>query len=145
MFTAAVDRTFDIDIRTMWSLWTQAEHLGAWHRPSQAFGPTLATVDLRPGGAYRLEMIDPTGDVHATSGVYVEIDEPHRLVFTWQWDGSDHDTLVDVRLTESDGRTTVSITHTKLIDQAEADLHAEGWIGCLAMIADLYLDAETAR
>lgn len=145
MFTATVERTFDVDINTMWTLWTQAEHLSAWHRPSPEFGPTLATVDLRPGGSYRLEMIDPGGAVYAASGEYVEIDEPHRLLFTWQWDGNDHDTLVEVRLTDVDGCTTVAITHTKLVDQADADTHAEGWTGCLAMIAELDLGATATR
>ena len=141
LFTAQVDRTFDIDIDTMWTLWTTAEHLAAWHRPSPAFGPTLATVDLRLGGGYRLEMIDPTGQLHASSGVYVELDRPHHLAFTWRWDSSDHDTLVDVRLSEDAGKTTVAITHTKLLDQAEADIHAEGWIGCLTTLGERFATA----
>ncbi|KGN30198.1 activator of HSP90 ATPase [Knoellia sinensis KCTC 19936] len=125
----------------MWTLWTEAEHLGAWHRPSAAFGPTYATVDLRPGGSYRMEMLDPAGELHATSGTYVELDRPHRLSFTWRWDGSDHDTLVDVRLSEDGGRTRVAITHTKLVSQAEADRHAEGWIGCMSTLAATYSTA----
>ncbi|MDQ4212898.1 SRPBCC domain-containing protein [Microbacterium capsulatum] len=138
MFTANVDRTFALDIETMWELWTSAEHLSAWHRPSLEFGPTLATVDARVGGRYRLEMLDPAGEVHAVGGIYVEVDRPNRLLFTWQWDGSDNESLVEVSFTAVDDGTAVSIVHTKLVDQADADLHAEGWIGCLQSIAVLY-------
>jgi uncharacterized protein YndB with AHSA1/START domain len=143
MFTAYVDRTFDIDIDTMWTLWTEPEHLAAWYRLSLTFGPTVATADLRAGGSYRLEMIDPTGAGRGISGVYVEIARPHRLTFTWRWDDSDHDTLVEVRMTEDTGKTTVSITHTRLIDQPDADIHAEGWTGCLATLAELYTPRRT--
>lgn len=138
MFTAFVNRSFAIDVETMWNLWTDPAHLGAWHRPSTAFGPTLATADVRPGGAYRLEMIDPQGAVHSASGVYVEVDRPHRLVFTWKWSHSDNESVVEVTFTEDDGKTAVEITHTKLVDQADADLHAEGWTGCLQTLAALY-------
>lgn len=138
MFTANVARTFPLDIETMWELWTTAEHLSAWHRPSLEFGPTVASVDARVGGAYRLEMLDPNGDLHAVGGTYVEVDRPNRLLFTWLWDGSDNDTLVEVTFTSVGDGTAVSIVHTKLVDQADADRHAEGWIGCLQSIAVLY-------
>jgi uncharacterized protein YndB with AHSA1/START domain len=138
LFQARVERTFAIGIDTMWTLWTDPQHLGAWHRPSTEFGPTVATADVRPGGSYRLEMLAPTGEVHATSGIYVDVDRPHHLSFTWKWDGTDHDSLVDITSTEDDGKTTVAITHTRLVDQADADRHAEGWIGCLHTLAELY-------
>lgn len=138
MFTATADRTFAIGIETMWTLWTDPQHLGAWHRPSTAFGPTIATADVRPGGTYRLEMLAPDGSVHATGGTYVEVDRPRRLVFTWQWDGSPEETLVEVSLTEVDGKTTVAVNHTRFAEQAEADRHAEGWTGCLTTMAALY-------
>ncbi|MEE2524094.1 SRPBCC domain-containing protein [Pseudarthrobacter sp. J75] len=139
MFTATVDRTFALGIDKMWELWTSPEHLGAWHRPSMAFGPTLAAADVRPGGSYRLEMINPAGEVHATSGIYVDVEEPTRLAFTWKWEGADNETLVEVLLSEVDGGTNVSIIHTKLVDQADADLHLEGWTGCLNTLAELYV------
>ena len=40
------------------------------------------TLDARPGGAYR---IDYNGSDIA-SGSFVELDEPHRVVFTWGWE-----------------------------------------------------------
>ncbi|MDL9980446.1 SRPBCC family protein [Microbacterium sp. ASV49] len=138
LFTANVERSFALDIETMWELWTDPQHLGAWHRPSLEFGPTIATVDLRPGGTYRLEMLDPEGQVQAVGGTYLDIDRPHRLVFTWRWDGSDNDTRVEVRFADADGSTTVTIVHTDFVAQAEADMHAAGWAGCLETLAALY-------
>src|SRR3954467_14261328 len=68
--------------------WTKAEELKAWHAP----GPltvSLAEIDLRVGGAYRIHMQAPDGSEHRASGVYREIDPPRKVVYTWGWDG-DH-------------------------------------------------------
>lgn len=136
MFTANIDRTYDVDIATMWSLWTDPRHAGTWFRPSlDEFGPTVATIDLQVGGIYRIEMIRNTGEVHASTGQIVEIDEPGRLAFTWRWDGTEHESLVEVTFAEDDAKTTVAIRHTRLASQEDADRHAEGWIGCLESLA----------
>ena len=62
-----------------------------------------ATLDPVPGGEYRVGM---RGGVQA-SGVFLEIDPPRRVVFTWGWTG-DHPvppgtTRVVVTLTPRDG------------------------------------------
>lgn len=146
MFSLTVDRAFDIDLDTMWRLWTEPEHMAVWFRPSLTeFGPTLAQVDLRPGGAYRVEMVRPDGVVHATVGTYVTIERPTLLGFTWRWDGADDaaESYVEVRFAPDGARTTVTIDHTRLATQESADEHARGWAGCLASLAASY-DASPA-
>jgi uncharacterized protein YndB with AHSA1/START domain len=134
--TARVDRTFDVDIATMWSLWTDPEHLARWFRPSlDDYGPTLASIDLRPGGAYRLEMVRSDGETHAVAGTVVAVEEPTRLALTWHWEGNEHESRVDVTLTARGARTTVVIDHSDLLDETDAARHAEGWVGCLASLA----------
>lgn len=136
MATARIDRTFDVDIATMWSLWTDPGHLARWFRPSlEEFGPSVATLDLRPGGTYRIEMVRHDGEVHAVGGTVVAVEAPTRLTLTWRWDGSEHESLVEVTLTDEDGKTSVVIDHTGLIDRDDADRHTEGWVGCLASLA----------
>jgi uncharacterized protein YndB with AHSA1/START domain len=62
---------------------TTPEHLAQFWGPRGTSTPLdNITVDLRPGGAYRIEII-PT---HIASGEYVEIDPPRRLVYTWGWE-----------------------------------------------------------
>ena len=138
-FRVEVERAFSIDRATMWSLWTDQEHAARWMRPSiSEFAPTVASIDARPDGRYRFEMVGNDGSVRAVSGQFVEVDEPRRLVFTWSWDGVDEESLVEVMLSEVPEGTRVQISHTKLESQESADQHEQGWMGCLASITQLY-------
>ncbi len=120
----------------MWRLWTDPDHLARWFRPDlEEFGPSLASLDLRPGGAYRIEMVRLEGQIHAIAGTVVSVEEPSRLVLTWGWEGADHQSLVDVTVTDHRGKTTVAIAHTRLTDEEDAARHSEGWAGCLSSLA----------
>jgi uncharacterized protein YndB with AHSA1/START domain len=133
--TATASRTFPVDLATMWSLWTDPAHLGRWFRPSvDEYGATLASVDLREGGEVRFEMLRTTGEVHAVSGRIVGLEPPHRLSYTWRWDGEENESVVELAFTETDGGTNVEITHTRLVDQADAERHAAGWNGMLSTL-----------
>jgi len=46
----------------------------------------LAEVDLRVGGRYRIRMQEPDGASHTVTGVYLEVDPPRRVVYTWHWE-----------------------------------------------------------
>ncbi len=135
--SATASRTYPVDADTMWALWTDPEHLSRWFRPStEEFGPTTASVDLRESGAVRFEMIRRDGGLHAVSGHIVGFERPHRLSYTWRWDGGDNESLVDIEFIPVDGGTTVAITHTSLVDEVDAERHAAGWTGMLCSLAD---------
>lgn len=46
------------------------------------FTNPVCELDVRPGGAIRIHMRGPDGTVYPMTGVYQEIVEPERLVFT---------------------------------------------------------------
>jgi uncharacterized protein YndB with AHSA1/START domain len=85
-----------------------------------------ATLEPVPGGAYRVSM---RGGVQAI-GEFVEIDPPHRLVFTWGWT-HEHpvppgSTRVEVTFDEQDGGTHVVLRHFDLPDEQNYH-HRGGW------------------
>jgi len=86
-----------------------------------------ATLDPVPGGIVR--WTHPNGDTVA--GRYVEVDPPHRLVFTYGWERPEvqippGSTTVEIDLTSRpDGATTVRLIHSGLGDAADA--HHGGW------------------
>lgn len=86
-----------------------------------------ATLEPVPGGTYRVSM---RNGVEA-SGVFVEVDPPHRLVFTWGWSRDDDvapgTTRVVVTLSAEDGGTRVVLRHYDLPDDQQRDHHGQGW------------------
>jgi len=96
-----------------------------------------ATLEAVPGGCYRVHIRDGIEAV----GEFVEVDPPHRLVFTWGWT-HDHEvpagtTRVVITLQAEYGGTRVILRHYDLPDAGQRDHHRKGW--------DFYLDRLSAR
>ncbi len=86
-----------------------------------------ARLDPLPGGEYRVGM---RGGVQAV-GVFLEVDPPRRVVFTWGWTGDGPvppgSTRVEVTLHEQDGGTLVLLRHHGLPGDAQRNQHRTGW------------------
>lgn len=87
---------------------------------------TVARIDPRPGGEFWL---DVTGDAIAR-GAYITVDRPHRVVFSWGWEGSDDvppgSSTVAVELTADGDETVVELVHSGL-PGGQDDEHRKGW------------------
>ena len=90
-----------------------------------------ALLDPRPGGTFRVE---PNGrDV--VVGEYVEVEPPHRVVFTWGLDGAaPGSTRVEVTLEPDGDGTRLTLLHHGLAGPLR-DAHAEGWAHYLGRLA----------
>jgi uncharacterized protein YndB with AHSA1/START domain len=86
-----------------------------------------ATLEPVPGGCYRVLMRDGV----EAAGEFVEIDPPHRLVFTWGWTQDravpPGTTRVVVTLEAERGGTRVILRHYGLPDHGQRDHHRTGW------------------
>lgn len=96
-----------------------------------------ASLEPKPGGVYRVKMRDGV----EASGEFVEVDPPHRIVFTWGWN-HDHavapgSSRVEVTLESEGDGTRVVLQHHGLPDQAQRAHHRLGW--------ELYLDRLVSR
>ena len=78
-------RTFDAPPSLVFALWSSAEHLKRWMGPKNYTCPE-ATIDFRVGGAYRAMIKSAEHGESWFSGVYREIVQDKRLVFTFRWD-----------------------------------------------------------
>jgi uncharacterized protein YndB with AHSA1/START domain len=77
-------RVFDAPRERIWREWTEPEAFADWFGGPTSDNPLdLVSMDVRPGGAWRLTMYAEPGrrriDWH---GEYLEVDEPERLVFS---------------------------------------------------------------
>jgi uncharacterized protein YndB with AHSA1/START domain len=95
------------------------------------------TVVLEPvaGGLYRVGMRDGVEAV----GRFVEVDFPHRVVFTWGWTDrfavAPGSTRVEVTLTEEAGGTHVVLRHYGLPSEEQRGHHRSGWEAYLGRLA----------
>ena len=117
-----LERSIRIEARpeTVYSFFTDPKKMVLWKG-------TLAELDPRPGGIYRVEI---TGDDIA-SGEYVELVPYNRIVFTWGWEGEDSPLLpgsstVEITLVEDHGATLLTLRHLGL-PAPLIKTHGEGW------------------
>ena len=135
-------RTIRAPRQRVFDAWTKAEELKAWHAP----GPltvSFAEIDLRPGGKYRIHMLEPDGKEHRVSGVYREIDPPKKVVYSWGWDG-DHpvkDSTVTLEFFERGDFTEVVLTHEGITHDGEREGHTKGWTSILDKLEARYPQA----
>ena len=80
------ERVIDATVDEAFALFTEPERLRRWQAVS-------ASVDLKVGGDYRLTVVP--GSI--ACGTFAEIDPGKRLVYTWGWQGTDHETKTQLR------------------------------------------------
>ncbi len=95
-----------------------------------------ATFDARPGGEFRVEVIPG----HTAAGEFVELDPPHRLVYTFGWEDGvsvvpPGGSTVEIELTPSGAGTALRFTHRDLPSAAAAESHGQGWDHYLGRLA----------
>lgn len=74
-----ITRLFDAPRELVWRVWTDPSQLEHWWGP-HACASTGCCVELRVGGAFRLDMHAPNGDTYPCRGTIREVDAPCRLV-----------------------------------------------------------------
>jgi uncharacterized protein YndB with AHSA1/START domain len=135
-----IKRVFDAPRELVFKAWTDPEHLKQWSAP-QGFTIPVAEGDLRPGGKWRSMMRKPDGTELWLGGVYREIVEPERLVFTHAWDDKNgrpgHETVVTVTLVERDGKTEMTFRQGLFESVESRDGHQGGWTECFDRLEEL--------
>src|SRR2546426_539850 len=105
----SITRVFDAARELVWKEWTEPERFADWFGGPESEVPLrTVSMDVRPGGAWRLTMLaGPGRRVIRWKGEYQEVVEPERLVFTVSdQPGDEAYELVTVVLTDlGDGRT----------------------------------------
>src|SRR5579862_8212448 len=77
----ALTRIIDAPREKVFRAWTDPTLLKQWFAPLPWTTP-VAELDVRPGGGNRIVMRSPDGEDMPNRGVYLEVVENERLVFT---------------------------------------------------------------
>lgn len=76
-----VTRVFDAPGELVWNAWTDPKQVAQWWGP-KGFTNPVCRLDARVGGAWHIVMRAPDGTEYPCGGVYREVVNPERLVFT---------------------------------------------------------------
>jgi uncharacterized protein YndB with AHSA1/START domain len=117
-----IERVLPAGIERVYDAWTRVELLTRWYCPNPTWDLKVQ-ADVRVGGDWVAEM-----GPHVVRGTYLEVEPPHRLVFSWRWDGTDDEpTRVEVSLSEVADGTRMLLSHTGFADAEDAANHRTGW------------------
>ena len=147
-----ITRDFDAPRSLVFKAWTDCERLISWWGP-KGFTTPLCDIDLRSKGAFHYCMRSAEGKDYCGKGVYREIVEPERIIYTdffvdekgnpvppshygispdWP-----QETLVTVTFAEHDGKTRLTLQHSLgSVPASERDLCQQGWSESLDKLAE---------
>ena len=131
-------RVINAPVERVYAAWTDPEMLRLWLAPGDAI-VVCAVADVAVGGTFLVEMSGSDGRRWLVRGTYRDVVPQRRLIHTWRWEGSDVESLVTVEFEpEPAGKTRLTLTHSRFLQEETRDEHMRGWTGCLAKLGALW-------
>lgn len=133
-------RSYPVAPEQVWRALTDAEAVKRWWGPGGNEPVSLAQLDVRAGGRFRIVFGGPEGKAHECAGVYKEVVPNRKLVFTWTWPNStpERESLVTIEFKAAGRGTELVFLHEQLFDETVRDNHERGWSESFAKL-DHYL------
>jgi len=138
-------RIIDAPPEKVFKAWTDPELLKQWFAPLPYTTP-VAELDVRPGGASLIIMRSPDGTDMPNRGVYLEVVENQRLVFTDNytkaWELSEKPFMTVILTFEDEGgktKYTARVCHWTVPDREAHEKMGfhQGWAQCTDQLAQL--------
>jgi uncharacterized protein YndB with AHSA1/START domain len=129
----------------LFKAWTDPELLKQWFAPSPWTTPIVET-DVRAGGSSLIVMRSPEGNEFPNHGVYLEVVENERLVFTnaysKAWEPSEKPFMTVILTFEDmngDTRYTALVRHWTIADREAHEKMGfhQGWAICTEQLSAL--------
>ncbi len=146
-----ITRVFDAPRELVFKAWADPEHLTRWYAP-RGCTVTFRKLEFRLGGTFHSCIRIPNGDECWCTGVYREIIEPERIVFTMAVANANGDsiepvdagmdpewpreTIVTVMFADLGGKTKLTLHQTVLETLAKRTGAYPSWIEMLDRLAD---------
>ncbi|MDX2472517.1 MAG: SRPBCC domain-containing protein [Candidatus Krumholzibacteria bacterium] len=120
--------------------WITPSSMAQWLSPMTT--ADVPRLDLRVGGEYQIDM-HGEGEIYVHTGKYLEIDRPHRLVFTWQSEGTgQQETVVTLEMKAEGDGTAFTLTHERFPNAESRDNHEKGWNAIVAKLEGVLAGAK---
>lgn len=140
-----LSRLIDAPREKVFKAWTDPALLTQWFAPSPWTTP-FAQLDVRPGGASLVVMRSPDGNEFPNRGVYLDVVENERIVFTdaytTAWEPSEKPFMTAILTFEEENGKTRYTARVQHWTKADREAHEEmgfhqGWGQCTDQLAAL--------
>lgn len=133
--TATAERRIAAAPEAVFDAWLDPAMLARFMTPAPGTTVPRAMAEPRVGGRFEIVMkIGETEIPH--SGRYLEIERPHRLIFTWDSPFSTEGSTVTVALSPEAEGTRITLTHIRFPSQESRDNHERGWARILTCLEE---------
>lgn len=123
----------------VFAAWTEPSQIMKWWGPGTCDNHR-AEMDLRVGGRFSVgfRTLD-NGEDHQVSGVYREVIQNEKLVFTWAWQSTpERESLVTVTIKPDGDGSILTLLHEQFFDEAAATGHSRGWNASLDKMQQMF-------
>ncbi len=123
--SARIERIFDAPPARVWRAMTEPALIAQWWGRGNPL--TVEKLDLKPGGHWRFVEHSDHGH-HGFEGRFAEVEPPHRIVQTFEWDGAPGHVMLDATTLEDvgDGRTRLVTLSTAMSAEDVAAMMSNG-------------------
>jgi uncharacterized protein YndB with AHSA1/START domain len=134
-----IERDFDAPPEMVYRAWTDPAHLAKWWGP-EGMSAGHVELDVRVGGKYRCSMVGGDGSEMWVQGIYREVVDSERLVFTWAWETDGEpgpSTTITLEFRQIAGGTRLIVVHEGFETEDARDRHESGWsssLDCLGRV-----------
>ena len=134
----SLERHYPVAPQKVWRAWTDPQAVAKWWGPGPGEPVSLAELDVRVGGRFRIVFGGPDGKAHECAGIYKEVVPNRKLVFTWSWPNSTPEriSVVTIEFVRSGTGTDLQFRHEQLFDEKVRDDHKRGWSGTLDKLGE---------
>ncbi len=128
-----LNRRYPVAPEKVFRAWTDPQAVKRWWGPAPGEPVSVAELDVRVGGRFRIVFGGPDGKMHECAGTYKEVVPNKKLVFTWSWPNSTPEriSVVTIEFRVAGKGTDLLFKHEQLFDEAARDGHKRGWSGAL--------------
>jgi uncharacterized protein YndB with AHSA1/START domain len=141
-YALEITRVFDAPPILVFKAFTKPEHMVRWWGPKN-FTTTVQKLEFREGGSYRFTIHGPD-NTHRMSGVFREIVEPNKIMFTFAWDDENgepgKESLITITIEPEGAKARLTFQQAPFDNAETRDSHAEGWGEVLDKLAPFLSD-----
>ena len=142
--TINIKHQFNASPEIIWKAWTDPVLILNWFGSDPDGKGISAQLNVHPGGAFEVSFADADGMVHTCSGIYVEVDKPRKLSFTWSWKSEPGvESFITVLLTPMEEQTQMQFIHSNLSAGSQHD-YDKGWKSTFLKLERLIESARTS-